>query len=223
VLSHLRPSLVEILRFLTPTRHTFVCDRAYLFGCAVAIITANSDGPLEDVQAVGGDSDDRHLLHQRAPIFQAGRRGSIRARKLGLAVFQSLACQVGGCWRRAGLPQGGENAALPARRFGRMGASAHRRASEVVFGQSVNAPYGEVTPQLPASQNPSQLFGGRNRPPVRQAQEHGPGMAQGRSRADRQEPPSPCPWASLGGPSQGATHGWKASKPARPPLLLQMP
>jgi hypothetical protein len=35
------PASLKSFSFLTPTRHIFVCDRAYLFGCAVAIITAN--------------------------------------------------------------------------------------------------------------------------------------------------------------------------------------
>jgi hypothetical protein len=35
------PAALKSFRFLTPTRHIFVCDRAYLLGCAVAIITAN--------------------------------------------------------------------------------------------------------------------------------------------------------------------------------------
>jgi hypothetical protein len=117
-------------------------------------------------------------------------------------------------WRRPDLSEGWPNATLCASGLGRMGASSNRRAAKVVFGQGVSATYGEATPKLPVSQNPSQLFGGRNRPHVRQAQEHGPGMAQGQSTPE---------WASLGGLSQGATHRWKASKPARPSLLLQMP
>ena len=84
-------------------------------------------------------------------------------------MFDAMAREARSRRRWADLSQSGPDADLCAGRSGRVGASAHRRAAKVVFGQGVSAPYGEATPELPASQNPSQLYGGRNCPIVPQA------------------------------------------------------
>ena len=87
---------------------------------------------------------------------------------------------------------------------------------EVVFGQGVSAPYGEASPQLPASQNPSQLFGGRNCPPVSASTRtrSGHGSRTGLTPIDKSRAVS-CPWARLGRPfSRG--DAWAGKRPSPP-------